>query len=47
MAGPNFTQEYLNSIFEYRDGCLFWKKSSQRRTIGDKAGSIVKTTQVG
>ena len=46
MAGPNFTQEYLNSIFEYRDGRLFWKKSSQRRKIGDKAGSIVKNKYI-
>ena len=41
-----FTQEYLNLIFEYRDGCLFWKKSFQRVNAGDKAGTIVKNKYI-
>ena len=34
--------ERLNELFEYRDGCLYWKKSSSplsRIKVGDKAGT--------
>ena len=37
------TQEYLQSIFEYKDGELYWKvKKSNAVNIGDKAGCIDK-----
>ena len=37
------TQEYLNSLFEYRDGKLFWKvKKAQCLNIGDEAGCLDK-----
>lgn len=36
------TKEYLNSILEYRDGELYWKKVNLKsnKKIGDRAGSI-------
>lgn len=35
------SQEYLNSIFEYRDGDLYWKNpTSNKIKIGSKAGSL-------
>ena len=44
MADQNFTltQEYLQSIFDYKDGELYWKKLSIKNQIkvGDKAGFI-------
>lgn len=35
------TKEYLNSILEYRDGELYWKKVNKKshKKIGDRAGS--------
>lgn len=42
MADQNFTltQEYLQSIFDYKDGHLYWKKSKQKTPKGKKLGSI-------
>jgi len=34
------SQEYLKSLFDYKDGELFWKVNKGNRKIGDKAGSI-------
>jgi hypothetical protein len=40
MAKPILSQEYLNEIFEYKDGELFYKKKYARNIkIGKKAGS--------
>jgi hypothetical protein len=37
----NLTKDYLHSLFEYRDGDLFWKvKPSRPVKIGDKAGAF-------
>lgn len=37
------TQEYLQSLFEYRDGNLYWKKTINSRAIkNSKAGYISK-----
>ena len=33
------TKEYLNDLFEYKDGELFYKVNRFRKTIGSKAGS--------
>lgn len=43
MADQEFTltQEYLLSIFDYKDGNLYWKKSvGKRGKIGNLAGSL-------
>lgn len=41
MADNILTQDYLKSIFEYRDGELCWKiKFVDKVTVGDKAGGI-------
>ena len=41
MADEILTQDYLQSIFDYKDGELFWKKKlSNRKKIGDKAGCL-------
>ena len=35
------TKENLNSLFEYKDGALFWKvQPSQRTKAGERAGSV-------
>ena len=34
------TVELLNELFDYRDGKLYWKKSSKGRTVGREAGSV-------
>jgi len=34
------TQEYLNSILEYRNGGLYWKKCGKRIIQGSRAGSL-------
>ena len=34
------TQEYLNSLFEYKDGNLFWKISKGNRKAGDLCGNF-------
>lgn len=44
MANQDFTltQEYLQSIFDYKDGNLYWKKKTSKESnicIGNKAGS--------
>ena len=37
------SQDYLNSIFEYKNGKLYWKsKTSQRTKIGEVVGSLHK-----
>ena len=40
MAAKDFTltKEYLHDWFLYNNGCLFYKKSKQRITIGQQAG---------
>jgi hypothetical protein len=38
------TQEYLNSILEYRDGELYWKINNGKKLAGDRAGTYVKST---
>ena len=42
MADTNhITKEYLNEIFEYKDGILYWKKKMARNVhIGRLVGSI-------
>ena len=36
----SLTKEYLNTIFDYKDGSLLWKiRKSNRCIIGDKAGT--------
>lgn len=37
------SQEYLNSILEYRDGELYWKKCHVGITQGGRAGCLNKT----
>lgn len=34
------TQEYVRSLFDYRDGELYWKVSGKGRIIGTPAGSL-------
>ena len=38
----NMSKEYLNSLFVYKDGKLFWRSDRSNRKIkaGDKAGNI-------
>jgi len=46
MADNNFTltQEYINTIFDYKNGELFWKvRQSNRIHIGNKAGCLDST----
>ena len=44
MTDKIITQEYLQTIFEYKDGELFWKFAlSYRIKLGDKAGSLSST----
>ena len=33
-------KEYLNNIFDYKDGHLYWKVAKQKIRIGDKFGCI-------
>lgn len=40
MANDILTQDYLKSIFEYRDGKLYWKISGRKIRIGRLAGSL-------
>lgn len=43
MAEQIITQELLHSLFEYKNGELFWKINSSKRTkIGTKAGCLRK-----
>jgi hypothetical protein len=37
MSQP-LTQEYLLSVFEYRDGELYWKVDRRKTKVGQKAG---------
>ena len=45
----NITKEFLNDIFEYRDGNLYTKKPQlrSRMKIGDKCGSFPKNHKYG
>jgi hypothetical protein len=40
------TQEYVKSLFNYRNGFLYWKKINVKNQvkINDQAGSLDKTT---
>jgi hypothetical protein len=39
MADATLTQEYLHTIFDYKDGELFWKITTSNRSLkGNKAG---------
>lgn len=38
----NITQALCIQLFEYRDGCLYWKRGNTRRKAGDKAGCLDK-----
>jgi hypothetical protein len=40
MAEQIINQEYLQSIFEYKDGNLFWKLPRPRIQVGNKAGTL-------
>jgi hypothetical protein len=41
IGTAGLTKEYLNELFEYRDGELYWKrKTSNRDNIGQKAGTL-------
>lgn len=42
MAVQDFTlsKEYLQSLFDYRDGELYWKISKQKIIKGSKAGTL-------
>jgi hypothetical protein len=41
MAEQIITQEYLQSIFDYNNGNLYWKVAISRKTkIGNKAGCL-------
>lgn len=42
MADQILTQEYLNSIFEYRDGRLYWKNARYSKNPTARAGSVDK-----
>lgn len=37
------TQEYLHTLFEYKDGILYWKKAKEKVTVGNNAGCISNT----
>jgi hypothetical protein len=40
MTIESITQDYVNQLFEYRDGELYWKvKSSKKILIGEKSGA--------
>ncbi len=34
------TKEYLHQIFEYRDGCFFWKITKKKIKAGSKVGAL-------
>ena len=40
MAHSILTQELVQSLFEYKDGKLYWKVNKGRVKIGDKTGSL-------
>ncbi len=44
MTTKNFTfsKEFINDIFLYKNGELFWKKPRKKTFIGEKAGHINK-----
>ena len=49
MADQDFTltQEYLQSIFTYKDGNLYWKENQYRNKVKDKiAGSITSNNYI-
>jgi len=40
MQSTNMTQEYAHSLFEYKDGCLYWRvQKAPHVKIGAKVGS--------
>ena len=43
MAKKILTQEYLHSLFEYKDGAIYWNKSREKVTAGNKAGYVANT----
>ena len=40
MANDELTQKYVRSLFNYRDGELYWKVARQGRKLGVPAGGI-------
>lgn len=38
------TQEYVKSLFNYKDGKLYWKIKRNNIQIGDIAGTFSKST---
>lgn len=44
MMKNKLTQEYVQSLFDYHNGDLYWKVKRQRIKIGDKAGTLNKQT---
>jgi len=42
MAEQIITKEYLNELFEYRDGELYWKIPTKGHSVGMLAGSVNK-----
>lgn len=42
MTNIIFTQDYLQSIFDYKEGFLYYKRIRPKIKIGDKAGSLKK-----
>ena len=46
MAEQIITKEYLNEVFEYKDGHLYWKKPGGKRYINKLAGAVVKNKYI-
>ena len=45
MAYQIITQDYLHTLFDYKNGHLYWKKTKRSHLIGKIAGGIDSTTQ--
>ena len=40
MTAQIISQKYLQEIFDYKDGELYWKKARSKITVGQKTGSL-------
>lgn len=40
MTAQILTQEYLHTLFDYKDGNLYWKKARSKINVGEKTGSL-------